>query len=189
MWKWLHRSMAIILAIVCLHFLCAWSGIWNPLISLKKAISNRPNISGQLFRLDRDYLSYFNEEYYESSWAEVVTGSTAIGYRAYYEYTSDKVGVDTFDLTEFPGIRILTLIQVTPTGGSYMYPEVLLIEISYWLLALLTGIYPAIFFIRSYRRRRAHRQALQPCEQCGYDLQGNESGVCPECGEAAGVTA
>jgi len=57
------------------------------------------------------------------------------------------------------------------------------VAIDAWLIAVLTSIYPAIFFIRSYRRRRAHRQALQPCGQCGYDLQGNESGVCPECGE------
>lgn len=120
MWKWLHRGTAIILAIVCLHFLCAWSGVWNPVTSLQKAISRRPDVSAQLFRLDRDYLSYFNEKYYESSRAEVIPDSTAISYRAYYDYTSDKMGVDAGYVTEFNGIRILTLIQITPTGGSYI---------------------------------------------------------------------
>jgi hypothetical protein len=31
-------------------------------------------------------------------------------------------------------------------------------------------------------RRQLHGQ----CPQCGYDLTGNVSGVCPECGEATG---
>ena len=57
-----------------------------------------------------------------------------------------------------------------------------------WATAIC-AIYPAIFFIRSYRRRRLHRHVLQPCTKCGYDLQGNESGTCPECGEALEVTA
>jgi len=60
----------------------------------------------------------------------------------------------------------------------------LLVSIPSWHIAILTAIYPAIFFIRNYRRRRAQRQALQPCGQCGYDLTGNESGTCPECGTA-----
>lgn len=42
--------------------------------------------------------------------------------------------------------------------------------------------YPAIAFIRGpvrrYRRRRRGR-----CLKCGYDLTGNVSGVCPECGK------
>jgi len=53
---------------------------------------------------------------------------------------------------------------------------------------ILLSIYPAIFFIRTYRRRRVNRQALQPCGQCGYDLQGNESGTCPECGAATALS-
>jgi len=62
-------------------------------------------------------------------------------------------------------------------------------SLNFWIIAILTAIYPAIFFIRSYRRRHAYRQVLQPCGQFGYDLQGNESGVCPECGEAVEVVA
>jgi hypothetical protein len=35
---------------------------------------------------------------------------------------------------------------------------------------------------RRWRRRRGR------CEQCGYDLTGNKSGVCPECGHRLGET-
>ena len=33
---------------------------------------------------------------------------------------------------------------------------------------------------------RAYRRWVGLCMQCGYDLTGNKSGVCPECGEATG---
>ena len=34
-----------------------------------------------------------------------------------------------------------------------------------------------VFFIQRYRRRKGL------CLKCGYDLQGNVTGICPECGE------
>ncbi len=37
--------------------------------------------------------------------------------------------------------------------------------------------------LTSRRRRKRHvRRELQLCIKCGYDLTGNESGICPECG-------
>lgn len=35
-----------------------------------------------------------------------------------------------------------------------------------------------------YHRRKAARYRLGHCRHCAYDLQGNTSGVCPECGAA-----
>lgn len=50
-----------------------------------------------------------------------------------------------------------------------------------WVPTAVFMIYPSIAFIggplRSWRRSR---KGL--CMNCGYDLTGNESGVCPECG-------
>jgi hypothetical protein len=49
----------------------------------------------------------------------------------------------------------------------------------------LFAIYPVIAFIRGpLRRRRRQRKGL--CVRCGYNLTGNVSGVCPECGTEAG---
>jgi hypothetical protein len=39
---------------------------------------------------------------------------------------------------------------------------------------------------RGWRRREARRRAGR-CERCAYDLTGNVSRVCPECGMAAGA--
>jgi len=50
--------------------------------------------------------------------------------------------------------------------------------------AILLGIYPAHAAMRRpLRRRRRRRRGL--CVTCGYDLKGNVTGTCPECGELA----
>ena len=49
------------------------------------------------------------------------------------------------------------------------------------ILSLILSCYPTIAFIRGpLRRWRRKKKGL--CLKCGYDLTGNESGVCPECG-------
>lgn len=49
-----------------------------------------------------------------------------------------------------------------------------------WII--LTGWYPLFLVVRGpLRRRRRARRGW--CIKCGYDLTGNESGVCPECGK------
>ena len=55
------------------------------------------------------------------------------------------------------------------------------LETSHWLLAGLLATYPAIAFIRGPLRRWRRKKRGQ-CLNCGYDLMGNKSGVCPECG-------
>ena len=62
------------------------------------------------------------------------------------------------------------------------------------LIALLAGVIigicacvgMAIYTLlgRSDRFRRAIRRVRGLCPECAYDLTGNESGVCPECGTA-----
>ena len=48
------------------------------------------------------------------------------------------------------------------------------------LTAILLGVIPAMLVNRFDRRNRRRRLGLCMC--CGYDLTGNVSGVCPECG-------
>ena len=54
------------------------------------------------------------------------------------------------------------------------------IDFSYWKWVLLFGAVPVIWAIRQLLQRR-----LAPdwqCHACGYNLTGNTSGICPECG-------
>ena len=54
-------------------------------------------------------------------------------------------------------------------------------SIPHWFLALIFTILPSIWFIM-WRKRRNLPDS--PCSNCGYDLTGNETGQCPECGVA-----
>ena len=47
----------------------------------------------------------------------------------------------------------------------------------YWIPTLLTSILPVTWVVSLVRRKRIGR-----CPTCSYDLTGNTSGVCPECG-------
>jgi hypothetical protein len=50
-----------------------------------------------------------------------------------------------------------------------------------FLIAGILGLFPALAFVRGpFRRWRRCRRGL--CVKCDYDLTGNVSGVCPECG-------
>jgi hypothetical protein len=55
------------------------------------------------------------------------------------------------------------------------------LTLPFWLPTLVFASYPTIVCtrssLRSWRRRRGHK-----CPACGYDLTGNVSGRCPECG-------
>jgi len=52
----------------------------------------------------------------------------------------------------------------------------------HWILLLLLSVSPGVRIAIGYRRY--HRQQTNRCAKCGYDLTGNVSGVCPECGTA-----
>jgi len=55
--------------------------------------------------------------------------------------------------------------------------------VSYWLLFVLTSLWPLAFTILWWRRRRD--AAAGKCPHCGYDLRASPE-RCPECGAAAG---
>jgi len=65
--------------------------------------------------------------------------------------------------------------------GCGVARDVLQIVLPWWFVLLVTWPYPALcLIIRPWRRRRRRREGH--CPKCGYNLKGNVSGVCPECG-------
>ena len=51
-----------------------------------------------------------------------------------------------------------------------------------WIPFVLFSAYPTVALIYGpYRRHRRRKKHL--CIKCGYNLRGNVSGICPECGE------
>ena len=74
--------------------------------------------------------------------------------------------------------RVIIWIRAAPGSGKIR--QTFLIG-PFWLVLLLTICYPAIWCIRVPLRRRRHRR-LGRCVDCGYDLTGNVTGKCSECG-------
>ncbi len=76
------------------------------------------------------------------------------------------------------------LLRPTPRqwAGISWWPN--RVELPRWaslVVLILLGAYPITTFMRGPWRRR-QRKKRGHCFNCGYDLTGNESGVCPECG-------
>ena len=56
-----------------------------------------------------------------------------------------------------------------------------LLGIPHWFITLIFAVLPAIWFVKWRKRRKFGPNS---CGNCGYDLTGNETGECPECGSA-----
>ena len=80
-----------------------------------------------------------------------------------------------------------------PTGNDPIYSHLIPhlsvqppvfwgLMIPHWLVCLSFAILPAIWLLKWNKRRQLGPNA---CPACGYDLTGNESGECPECGHAS----
>lgn len=69
-------------------------------------------------------------------------------------------------------------------GFPYHYSQIRRhIICPFWMVFTLSAVVPALV-IRAAVRRRWRRRRRGHCVSCGYDLTGNTSGVCPECGQA-----
>ncbi len=77
-----------------------------------------------------------------------------------------------------------TSIQIDPSGRSTQARFLIVSFLFPVVLSALFAIYPTIAFIHFIRGplRRSRRRRKGLCVKCGYDLTGNVTGVCPECG-------
>lgn len=96
--------------------------------------------------------------------------------------------VDTQELSRHfvPGLQVgLKHVWWRQPGLSTGIHELVLIAPLWIPTVLVAAAWLALPFA-SRRRRRRLRRKRGLCVKCGYDLQGNESGVCPECGVEVG---
>ena len=113
----------------------------------------------------------------------------------------DVIRPRTLSWCEYPGIVVSTAESMRRTGMSsyqflsrtirpYRFPPFGagnpslywgLIRTPTWTVSTIFAAYPMLAFFRGpLRRWRRRRRGL--CIRCGYNLEGNVSGVCPECG-------
>jgi hypothetical protein len=83
-----------------------------------------------------------------------------------------------------PGFTVIPTLPVRP---SLLSPRVRRPMQGGWIielplhLALIVAAVPLLFPCLGFIRR-ARRRMWAQCVNCGYDLRGNTSGACPECG-------
>ena len=82
---------------------------------------------------------------------------------------------------DHPNERILRVVRVDTVPPYDIFQRGLLVPRGFFFFTF--AAYPTIALIRGpLRRWRRRRKGL--CIRCGYNLEGNVSGVCSECGEA-----
>jgi hypothetical protein len=62
--------------------------------------------------------------------------------------------------------------------------QILLVRVPLWMPYVAFAAYPLAALLRSLRKPRRISPA-SACPTCEYDLTGNTSGTCPECGKPA----
>ena len=100
----------------------------------------------------------------------------------------------TAPLGAVPGLQIVrgtgTVIVPNPQGyySSQTHPLVTII-LRLWLPPLVFGLLAILFGLPWWHLRRIplRRARANLCPACGYNLTGNLSGVCPECGQSPGA--
>ena len=81
-----------------------------------------------------------------------------------------------------PGISYVSVGAVNPERAGHS-TRIRPLALPFWPVSVHLFIYPVVAYYRGPRRRlRRTRKGL--CLRCGYNLIGNVSGVCPECGQA-----
>jgi len=97
-----------------------------------------------------------------------------LGRRVYIQSTSKR---------GFGEFRFFRRVYSIPLGARNTTVSILSVRVPLWAGSVLFAAYPSVAFIRGpLRRWRRRRRGC--CIACGYNLTGNVSGVCPECGEA-----
>jgi hypothetical protein len=105
------------------------------------------------------------------------------GVRWATHYPEDSTKPDGPWEIEFLGFLLAYSGSNRPLGVLQIHGPAYSVVGPLWLAVLVLLLYPVATLI-GRPLRRARRQRNRLCVQCGYNLTGNVSGRCPECGEA-----
>jgi len=88
---------------------------------------------------------------------------------------------------ELPGTPITaTVATMRHSDGSRV--QLWIVRSPIWFPTVIVVASWVAFELVSRRNKRRSRKKRGLCVNCGYDLTGNESGVCPECGTTTAAT-
>lgn len=141
------------------------------------------------FYWDSEWKPWDGHGWHEGQWVETESGYYASSDHM-WRWNPKRFKLSWMEVGWFFS-KVPLMRQTTGADGPIMHTGEradsysLHVYLSFWVLSGIFGAYPAVVFIRSGpARRRRKRRRLGQCERCAYDLTGNTSGVCPECGTA-----
>ncbi len=106
----------------------------------------------------------------------------ATGWLALWRLESSSFHDTTYLLVPTPTDALMIGLTIDPFVFQFTRSLFgVAVTIPIWFAILLLGTYPAFTFLRG-PLRRWRRRHLGLCLKCGYDLTGNTTGICPECG-------
>lgn len=112
-------------------------------------------------------------------------GTLAIGYQKVLDVSQATRSTQT----NWPWWQYTVVVfEDTSNGRYYQHWSVNASSEVALAMGVVFGICPTFAILRGPVRRRWRRRHGR-CTQCGYDLTGNVSGVCPECGRNVAVDA
>jgi hypothetical protein len=107
-------------------------------------------------------------------WVYMSDGAVEIGYTPSPRYT----GLRLFEFRDFPPLWSWDRMQWWPrTWNNQITGSLEAIRIPLWLLYAISVAAAACVFAK------LRAPSYHFCHSCSYNLTGNESGICPECGE------
>lgn len=95
----------------------------------------------------------------------------------------DRLGADrdgVYAIRETP-LVMLSWLEFFSDKGGYRVTQLILSPAAAFMLAIVLGFFPAWVVLTPRLRRRSRRRRGE-CIDCGYNLVGNVTGTCPECG-------
>jgi hypothetical protein len=171
----------IALAVTCYVLACfrgQWGAYTLPLFKPTGQEVTEVGADGELWTV-RDEQGAFMTWSVDSNWSHYVPlYSPGI----YVERSSwPRFSMTVFVPTHLPMSQDRPGGWLLPYAMSYyVMSGQLAIGICFWFPITVFSIAPLIWFARRLFRRRMQSQKL--CAKCSYNLTGNLSGVCPECG-------
>lgn len=102
----------------------------------------------------------------------------------YYGTNSTQTNPQCSAVMFKPGIKVLGFhsLEVFQWSVKVRYEastHTHLVIVPLYIPFLIAVILPAVSIVKSLRKRKSGNQ----CPYCDYDLTGNQSGICPECGQ------
>lgn len=97
-------------------------------------------------------------------------------------FVINRTPAGVFSTPEWRGGEVMGFEYSQARAGRQKAPYLRLVRVPLSVVTLLLAAWPLCAFANRFRRRP---DDAGHCSGCGYDLTGNVSGVCPECGRTA----